>query len=119
VDHLDSKNFVPFKKRRNGYHLPNLTRQAEEQVIEEVDPELRPDEQGYVRHYLGYADVMLKKAEEEEQAERDMAAVDQAAIDQEMKEAAAVIAGKTASDESSNVTEMPRPKPAETDSEAA
>jgi hypothetical protein len=63
VDHLDSKNLVPFKKRRNGYHLPKLTKEAEEQVIDEVDPELRPDEQGFVRHFLAYADVLLKKAE--------------------------------------------------------
>jgi hypothetical protein len=68
VDHLDSKNLVPFKRRRNGYHLPGLTKEVEEQVIDEVDPELRPDEQGYVRHYLGYADVMLKNAEEEAEA---------------------------------------------------
>jgi len=63
MDHLDSKNLVPFKKRSNGYHLPKLTKEAEEQVIDEVDPELRPEEQGYVRHYLGYADVMLKSAD--------------------------------------------------------
>jgi hypothetical protein len=69
VDHLDSKNLVPFKKRRNGYHLPGLQKEAEEQVIEEVDPELRPEEQGYVRHYLAYADVMLKSPEQREAAE--------------------------------------------------
>jgi hypothetical protein len=59
-DHLDSKNLVPFKRRRNGYHLPELQKEAEEQVIDEVDPELRPEEQGFVRHYLAYADVLLK-----------------------------------------------------------
>jgi hypothetical protein len=69
VDHLDSKNLIPFKKRRNGYHLPGLTKEVEEQVIDEVDPELRPEEQGYVRHYLGYADVMLKSAEAEQEQE--------------------------------------------------
>lgn len=68
MDHLDSKNLVPFKRRRNGYHLPVLTKEIEEQVIDEVDPELRPEEQGYVRHYLAYADVMLKNAEEEAEA---------------------------------------------------
>lgn len=72
VDHLDSKNLIPFKRRRNGYHLPELAKEAEEQVIDEVDPELRADEQGYVRHYLAYADVLLKnskpqKALEDEQ----------------------------------------------------
>jgi hypothetical protein len=69
VEHLDSKNLVPFKKRRNGYHLPGLQKEAEEQVIDEVDPELRPEEQGYVRHYLAYADVMLKNPDQSEAVE--------------------------------------------------
>lgn len=69
MDHLDSKNLVPFKRRRNGYHLPGLTKEAEEQIIDEVDPELRPEEQSYVRHYLGYADVMLKHSEQAGQEE--------------------------------------------------
>jgi hypothetical protein len=71
VEHLDSKNLVPFKKRRNGYHLPGLQKEAEEQVIDEVDPELRPEEQGYVRHYLAYADVMLKNPDQSEAVEDD------------------------------------------------
>jgi len=62
ADHLDSKNLVPFKRRRNEYHLPGLQKEAEEQVIDEVDPELRPEEQGFVRHFLGYADIFLKHA---------------------------------------------------------
>jgi hypothetical protein len=62
VDHLDSKNLVPFKRRHNGYHLPRLQKEAEDQVIDEVDPELRPEEQGFVRHFLGYADVLLNHA---------------------------------------------------------
>lgn len=62
-DHLDSTKLMPFKRRRqNGYHLPGLAREQEEQVIDEVDPELRPEEQGYVRHFLAYADVLLKNA---------------------------------------------------------
>jgi hypothetical protein len=63
--HLDSKNLVPFKRRRNGYRLPVLTREEGEKIIDDVDPELRPEEQSFVRHYLGYADVMLKSADEE------------------------------------------------------
>ncbi|HET9366182.1 MAG TPA: hypothetical protein VFP71_14345 [Candidatus Angelobacter sp.] len=62
-DHLDSTKLMPFKRRRkNGYHLPGLAKEEEEQVIDEVDPELRPEEQGYVRHFLAYADVLLKNA---------------------------------------------------------
>ncbi|HET9838321.1 MAG TPA: hypothetical protein VFR84_08815 [Candidatus Angelobacter sp.] len=71
VDHLDSTNLVPFKRRRNEYHLPGLQKQAEEQVIDEVDPELRPEEQGFVRHYLGYADVLLKNPAPENDPELD------------------------------------------------
>jgi len=67
-DHLDSTKLIPFKKRRkNGYHLPGLAKEEEEQVIDEVDPELRPEEQGYVRHFLAYADVLLKNAVEDDE----------------------------------------------------
>lgn len=65
AEHLDSTNLVPFKRRRrNVYHLPDLRGEQEEQIVEEVDPTLRPDEQGYVRHYLSYADILLKGSEE-------------------------------------------------------
>ncbi len=84
VDHLDSKNLVPFKRRRNGYHLPGLQKEAEEQVIDEVDPELRPEEQGFVRHFLSYADILLNKATDDELPE------------------------DKSPDKSSNVTEIPR-----------
>ena len=67
ADHLDSKNLIPFKRRRNGYHLPGLQKEAEERVIDEVDPELRPEEQGFVRHFLGYADVFMNHAVPDEE----------------------------------------------------
>ena len=85
MDHLDSNNLVPFKRRRNGYHLPGLVKEEEEQVIDEVDPELRPEEQGFVRHFLSYADVLLKNVEGEEASEQ-----------------------KKPAQEKSNVTEMPK-----------
>ena len=65
ADHLDSKSLVPFKKRRNGYHLPGMGKEQDEQMIDHVDPDLRPEEQGYVRHYLAYADTMLASSKEE------------------------------------------------------
>ena len=71
TDHLDSSKLVPFRKRGNGYHLPGLTKEHEEQIIDEVDPELRPEEQGYVRHYLGYADIFLQRAETEPETETE------------------------------------------------
>jgi hypothetical protein len=90
ADHLDSKNLVPFKRRHNGYHLPGLQKDSDEQVIDEVDPELRPDEQGFVRHFLAYADVLLNNAAGSEQA----------------SEAQDAAEAKRAQD--NNVTEMPR-----------
>lgn len=71
VEHLDSTKLVPFKKRGDGYHLPGLTKEHDEQVIDEVDPELRPEEQGYVRHYLAYADIFLKNVESEPAEEEE------------------------------------------------
>lgn len=59
VDHLHSKNLLPFRNKRNGFRLPGAATEEEEQMVEEVDPKLRPDEQGFVRHYLGFADVLL------------------------------------------------------------
>ncbi len=85
ADHLDSTNLVPFKRRRNEYHLPGLQKEAEEQVIDEVDPELRPEEQGFVRHYLAYADLLLKNSKLQNASEPE-----------------------AASDAGDNVTEMPK-----------
>jgi len=65
ADHLDSKSLVPFKKRGSGYQLPGMESTQEKQLIEQVDPDLRPDEQGYVRHYLSYADTMLNSSRNE------------------------------------------------------
>lgn len=59
VDHLHSKNLLPFRNKRNGFRLPGAATEEEEQMVEEVDPKLKPDEQGFVRHYLGFADVLL------------------------------------------------------------
>jgi hypothetical protein len=78
ADHLDSTNLVPFKKRRHsGYHLPGMVK--EEEPMDEVDPELRPEEQMYVRHYLAYADILLKNVREvgDEPSLEEKAAADQ------------------------------------------
>lgn len=32
--------------------------------MDRVDPDLSPEEQSYVRHYLGYADALIRSAEE-------------------------------------------------------
>jgi len=59
VDHLDSKNFVPFSRRRDGFRLPGVKKDREEEMLEQVDPDLRPEDEGLVRRYLNYADILL------------------------------------------------------------
>jgi hypothetical protein len=42
-----------------------MGKEREEEIIDQVDPDLRPEEQGYVRHFLAYADMFLRTAKEE------------------------------------------------------
>jgi len=65
AEHLRSKNLVPFKRKTNEYRLPLMGKEREEEMIDQVDPDLRPEEQGYVRHFLAYADTFLRTAKEE------------------------------------------------------
>ena len=58
-DHLDSKNLIPFAKRRNGFQLPGVRKDRDEQMLEEVDPDLTPEDEGVIRRYLQYADTLL------------------------------------------------------------
>jgi hypothetical protein len=64
TDPLHSQNLVPFKKRRGPYHIPGLTGENEEHALD-VDHDLSRDEERYIRHYLGYADALLKSAPKE------------------------------------------------------
>ncbi len=67
-DQLRSKNLVPFKKRHGRYKIPGMT--TENQVLmDRVDPDLSAEEQSYVRHYLGYADALIRSAEENASSE--------------------------------------------------
>jgi hypothetical protein len=66
VTELNSKNLVPFKRGRNGYHLPGGLEEAEGLLTDRVDHDLSPEEQGFVRHYLSYADQLLRSVEERE-----------------------------------------------------
>ena len=61
-DQLKSGNLVPFKKRHGKYRIPGLA-QEHEVLMERVDPDLSPEEQGFIRHYLGYADAFLRSVE--------------------------------------------------------
>jgi len=62
-DQLRSKNLVPFKKRHGRYKIPGMTTENEV-LMDRVDADLSAEEQSYVRHYLGYADALIRSAEE-------------------------------------------------------
>ena len=67
-DQLRSKNLVPFKKRHGRYKIPGMS--TENQVLmDRVDSDLSAEEQTYVRHYLGYADALIRSAEENASSE--------------------------------------------------
>jgi len=61
-DQLKSRNLVPFKKRNGKYNLPGMASEHED-VMARVDTDLSPEEQGFIRHYLGYADAFLRSVE--------------------------------------------------------
>ena len=69
-DQLRSKNLVPFKKRHGRYKIPGMTSENEV-LMDRVDADLSAEEQSYVRHYLGYADALIRKAEENASSEQD------------------------------------------------
>lgn len=64
---FDIKRLRPFRK--GGAQLPDP--EHVEEKMRGVDSDLKPDEQNYVRHYLGYADVLLDQGAgaKEEQTE--------------------------------------------------
>jgi hypothetical protein len=64
TDQIHSQNLVPFKKRRGPYHIPGMTGENEEHALD-VDHDLSREEERYIRHYLGYADSLLKHAPDE------------------------------------------------------
>lgn len=70
TDPLHSRNLVPFKKRLGSYHIPGLTRE-DERSIEHVDHDLSPEEQSFIRHYLGYADLLINSVPEESAEEQE------------------------------------------------
>ena len=61
-DQLKSRNLVPFKKRNGRYNIPGMASEHEI-LMDRVDTDLSPEEQGFIRHYLGYADTLLQSTE--------------------------------------------------------
>jgi hypothetical protein len=62
---FDIKNLLPFHKAGSG--VPGGIRgvRGEAEEIDQLDPNLSTDEQMYVRHYLGYADILLASPPDE------------------------------------------------------
>ena len=53
---------MPFKKRSGRYRIPGVANEHEV-LMDRVDADLSPEEQGFIRHYLGYADTLLQSTE--------------------------------------------------------
>ena len=81
-DQLRSKNLVPFKKRHGRYNIPGMTSENEI-LMDRVDADLSPEEQSYVRHYLGYADALIKSVEENASPEPSEVSVPERALSSE------------------------------------
>ena len=59
---FDIQRLQPF--RREGSGLPKPAPEEADKLAD-LDPGLKPDEQSYISHYLGYADVLLNESEEQ------------------------------------------------------
>ncbi|MGC2743298.1 MAG: hypothetical protein WA672_08925 [Candidatus Angelobacter sp.] len=59
---------MPFKKRHGRYKIPGMTT-ISHVSMDRVDADLNPEEQTYIRHYLGYADALIRSAEENASSE--------------------------------------------------
>ena len=58
---FDIKRLRPFRKSAD--HLTESP--GEEAQMKGVDPDLKPEELSYVRHFLGFADIFLERQPEE------------------------------------------------------
>jgi hypothetical protein len=54
--YFDIKHLLPFHTPGKG--VPRSV-SGEEEKIAKLDPDLNPEELSYIRHYLGYADILL------------------------------------------------------------
>lgn len=64
---FDIRQLKPFHRRAEGMPRP-APEKADE--IAELDPGLLPEEQSYVNHYLGYADILLHEEESPTESRR-------------------------------------------------
>jgi hypothetical protein len=61
-DQLKSRNLIPFKKRHGRYKIPGVASEHEV-LMDRMNADLSPEEQGFISHYLGYADAFLRSVE--------------------------------------------------------
>jgi len=66
ADHLDSKNLVPFSRRNNGFQLPGAKKDRDDEMLQQIDPDLTAEDEGVIRRYLQYADTLLGGVEKEQ-----------------------------------------------------
>lgn len=109
-DQLNSRNLVPFKKRSGRYNIPGMASEHDV-LMDRVDADLSPEEQGFIRHYLGYADAFLRSVEHivPEPLEPPVVRL----------EGPVAHEGPVAQNEKEEVAERPAPEPANPASEAA
>lgn len=67
---FDIKRLKPF--HREGDRMPKPAPEKTDEVAA-LDPDLRPDEQSYVNHYLNYADALLQTDEGDAAAPKPLA----------------------------------------------
>src|SRR5215472_5045825 len=61
IKSFDIRRLKPFHRPDESLPTPAPEKQD---AIAELDPDLKPEEQAYVGHYLRYADVLLKEPPE-------------------------------------------------------
>jgi len=61
---FDKHRLRPFRKL--AARLTEPLNEEEEKEINNVDPDLKPDEARYVRHFLGFADIFLNRKRQPE-----------------------------------------------------
>ncbi len=66
--HLDSGNLILFRRHEHAYQMPELAEDTAAEAMDQVDPGLKPEDHGFIRHYLGYADVLLRTRENDRRA---------------------------------------------------
>ena len=65
--HLISRDLIPFRARTSGYRLPKIETERDDDIREQLEPDLDPEEEIFVLHYLRYADTMLSMSERDAQ----------------------------------------------------